>query len=81
MSRARQQLILVGDFEYFRTAAELLVEYRQIAGHDPGEADPPVFWKTLQAAFAPFDRSIHATAEGQEQPVIVPAGMILEAGK
>ncbi|MDB5550767.1 MAG: protein kinase, partial [Rhizobium sp.] len=77
MSRARHQLILVGDFEYFRAGAELLSEYRRI--HAPGSPDAPVFWEKLQSTFAPFDPAIHLTADGLERPVILPARMVLPA--
>jgi hypothetical protein len=79
MSRARHQLILVGDFEYFRTGAELLSEYRRI--DKPGYVDEVVFWEKLQSAFTPFDPSIHLTADGFELPVILPARMVVETGR
>ena len=62
-------------------AEQLLTEYQRMDGNAPGEADTPVFWKTLQAAFAPFDSSVHLTAKGLEQPVILPSWMVLGAGQ
>jgi superfamily I DNA and/or RNA helicase len=79
LSRARQQLILVGDFEYFQVGAKLMSEYQQIDASASMPAEAPVFWETLQSAFEAFDRATHTAGDALERPVILSARTVLEA--
>ena len=65
ISRARQQLVLIGDFDYYRQAAQLLDQ------HDSSKEDS--FWTRLLNQFNALGT---AAVDDPEAPVIIPAQMI-----
>lgn len=70
MSRARQQIILAGDYEYYREGANLLDEYLR---PEDGGAGERCFWTRLLDRFEEFDENKHLSREGMERPVILSA--------
>jgi AAA domain len=79
MSRARQNLILIGDFSYFCEIATLIGLERQVAL--PGSTiddDTFRFWERLVRMFEPFDEA-HNNGPNLERPVVIDAAVLLEA--
>lgn len=75
MSRARQSLIIVGDFEYYRRGEKALGDYRFAAnGHMQG--DRQSFWSRLLNMFVRFDPDVHTLPDASETPILLPANLI-----
>ena len=78
-SRARQQLVIIGDIEYFRAAARLLRRrYKQTPNLDRETLERLTFWDRLLDRFEHFDQTMHLDADCSETSVIVPAQFILD---
>lgn len=77
-SRARQQLVIIGDFAYFRATAKLLRRRYEQSGLDQESRERLTFWDRLLKRFEPFDPSKHLDADHSETSVIVPAQIILD---
>lgn len=78
MSRARQQIILLGDFAYYKHGAALLDEFIRL---DSRTLEARSFWTSLLADFRPFDPTVPVDYFDAEQPLIIPADMILTGAK
>lgn len=76
MSRARHQIILLGDYSYYRRGAALVDQMLELEEGDPFRTS---FWTALLQAFVPFDPAVHLTPDGLEQPAILPARRIVGA--
>ena len=78
-SRARQQLVIIGDIEYFRAAASLLRRrHEQAPNLDRETLERLTFWDRLLDRFEHFDQTMHLDADRSETSVIVPAQFILD---
>lgn len=78
MSRARHQIILVGDFEYFARGARVLDHWLSEANDGNKEVS---FWSDLLGAFAPLRDDLHLSGHGLEQYVRLPAEQIAGVGE
>ena len=78
-SRARQQLMIIGDYTYYEKAAMLIHSLYKAHGFSGTKLRRITFWARLLDAFVPFDPDIHKSGDGLETPVIVPAEYVLEA--
>ena len=72
MSRARQQIVLIGDFDFFRTAGQLL-DQKAVLAEETGKS----FWTRMLSRFLPVAQ---VTSETAESPVIIPAELLRVGG-
>ena len=78
MSRARQQIILIGDFIYYKRGASLLDE---LVSLDTVTTDAKSFWTALLEDFRAYDIGARVEDFDTERPVIIPAPLILRGTK
>ena len=72
-SRARHQLILIGDFEQFRAGADAMDEW---LSHISDGVRKRSFWTELLDSFEDFDGDSHIRGDGTERAIRLPAGYI-----
>ena len=79
MSRARQNLILIGDFAYFREIAALIGSERMLVDPDSGaKSDTLRFWERLIGMFDSFE-DVQRDGMDLERPVVIDAALLLGA--
>lgn len=76
-SRARQQLVIVGDFDYYKAGAAALDAWKNLDAETEGKE---YFWSRLIARFEDFDPVFHISDTGQERAVRVPVDQIAGLG-
>lgn len=78
MSRARQQIIIIGSFKYYKTCIDIISASNNIIKSTNNLIKIPTFWEILLNSFEEFDHNIRDIQYKLDTPTIIPVSAISE---